>query len=321
VEIAVLGNESPMLGNSPWLRPRDFVVLARRLRLKLNRSYGLAGDITDNLKDMQFAFDEYPACESCGSTDVREVLVAADGNRVVECEHCGLWFTSPRVSEDVWKGWLLQDSERNREFTENRLKYGDPLARNIPLSFSFWWRITRWRNQRHARELLRMHGGRVRHIHDVGCGVGFFLKACQEMGLSVSGNDLNGYAVKRMRELFGFDVLIGELPDFLEQKDGSCEFDIVHMNDFIEHTYHPLRDLKCAHQMLSPGGLVYIRTFFVDSRKFEQLGDKWDMLMWNHVYHFSEKSLTRLIEQAGFGVKEIRRHEDTGIIEVFGIKP
>lgn len=311
----------PMLGQTPWLRPKDFMVLYRRIRLKLKRNYGMAGDITDNLKDMQFSFDEFPACESCGSSENGEVLIAADGNRVVECSKCGLWFTSPRVAEDVWTEWLLKDSERSEEFTENRLKYGDPLARNIPLSFSFWWRIARYRAQKHARELLRMHGGNVRHIHDVGCGVGFFLKACEEMGMRVSGNDLNGYAIKRMQELFGFDVYTGELPDYYESKGGEVQFDIIHMNDFIEHTYHPLRDLKCAHDMLNPGGLVFLRTFFVDSEKFKLLGDKWDMLMWNHVYHFSEASLSRLLEQAGFRVKEVRRHEDTGIIELFGIRP
>ncbi len=310
----------PMMGNTPWLRARDFVVFYRRLRLKLKRNYGMAGDITDNLKDMQFTFDEYPPCECCGSADNREVLIAADGNRVVECSGCGLWFTSPRVSEDVWTRWLLRDSGRSREFTENRLKYGDPLARNIPLSFSFWWRITRYRAQKHARELLRIHGGEVRHIHDVGCGVGFFLKACEELGMKVSGNDLNGYAVKRMQELFGFDVFTGELPDYYHSKKGDIRFDIIHMNDFIEHTYHPLRDLKCAFNMLNPGGLVFLRTFFVDSGKFARLGERWDMLMWNHVYHFTERSLSRLVEQAGFAVREVRRHEDTGIIELFGIK-
>lgn len=167
-----------------------------------------------------------------------------------------------------------------------------------------------------------MHGGDVSRVHDVGCGVGFFLKACQEMGLAVSGNDLNGYAVGRMQELFGFDASVGQLKELLDcgklQKES---LDIVHMNDFIEHTYHPDQEVSVSFQLLKPGGLIYVRTFFVDSDKFRQFGSRWDMLMWNHAYHFSSKSLTDIIAKQGFMISEVSLHQNTGIIEVFGVKP
>jgi SAM-dependent methyltransferase len=307
------------LSGQPFFRPSDFAVLMRRIRARVS---GGGLDIADNLKDKGLPFTDCPVCESCGSSLAKEVLTALDGNRVVECSNCGLWYSSPRPAEEEWQSWLMAEAtDRNIEFTENRLRHGVALARSLPLSFSFWWRYVRRRNQREIRKLIRMHGPGKLRLHDVGCGVGFLLKAAQDLGIQCSGNDLNGYAVSRMRELFGMDVHLGTLPGlFREGVLRANSYDLVTMDDFIEHSYHPLRDLTAAFSILREGGILSVQTFCVDSARFRRLKTRWDMLMWNHTFHFSSTSLRELIGQAGFNIVEVNVNSLRGTVWIMARK-
>lgn len=288
----------------------------------LKRYFGVGvvpKDVSDNNKDrIGLAFDEYPACEMCGSTHNKQVLIALDNNRIVECENCGLWYTSPRVNEQAWMNWLGQiDADRNIEFTENRLRYGVALNRNIPYGFSFWWKIKRYKSQNAIKEIIKKHGGDVRSLHDVGCGVGFVIKSAMEMGFESSGNDLNAYAIERMRDLFDMNVHLGQLSDLV--RTGVLpknENDIVIMHDCIEHFYHPLAELTAAFSILKEGGILHLTTFSVDTDIFRGLGNKWDMLMWNHVFHFSSKSLVEMVKKAGFKHVDFELNQRRGAIEI-----
>lgn len=313
----------PMLGGRFALKLSDVTALYHRLMVRVRGAEGSAAgiDVSDNQKDSELGFDEFPACELCGSKENHPVLTAMDGNRVVECSSCGLWFTSPRVTENSWIHWLRQDNSRNKEFTENRLRYGVALDRNIKYSFSFWWEIMKRKRQKQIKHLVKLHGGKVDRLFDVGCGCGYFLKAARDLGYDVGGNDLNRYAVDRIRELFKFDVHYGILGDLLEGgsiRKESC--DIVYMNDYIEHSYHPKRDLMTAFGMLKDHGIVYVTTFCIDSERFEKLREKWDMLMWNHCYHFSSESLKKIMVDVGFDIVECRVDSVHGMVELCGRK-
>jgi 2-polyprenyl-3-methyl-5-hydroxy-6-metoxy-1,4-benzoquinol methylase len=308
----------PMKSGGPWFRPSDLAVLFRRAFRRLHPVRQQKQlDISQNLIDRVLPFDEYPPCAFCGQTRSTEVLIARDGNRVVECAGCGLWFTSPRVAEPRWLDWLgQQDSERNAHVTENRLRHGVALDRNIPYSFSFWWRIRRRRFRSLIRELMTLHAGRPSRFFDVGCGVGFLLQAGKEAGLEVTGNDLNSYAVSRMRQVLGLNVYASRIAELANDPEVAKGQDIIVMRDYIEHTYHPLEDLRAAHRIMANNGLLYVHTFFVDSGLGIRCGRDWDQHMWNHTYHFSSKTLPLMVERAGFRVEHINLEQDNGIIVV-----
>jgi 2-polyprenyl-3-methyl-5-hydroxy-6-metoxy-1,4-benzoquinol methylase len=151
------------------------------------------------------------------------------------------------------------------------------------------------------KRISQLAGRPIRKVHDVGCGVGFLIREAQRMKIQASGNDLNGYAVRVMQERFGLDVCCGTLESEETQKllSGS---DLVTMTDYIEHSYHPDRDLKIVYENLSPKGLVFITTFHTGCALAEQYGRNWDMYCWNHVYHFDRDSLESLIRNASFKI-------------------
>jgi SAM-dependent methyltransferase len=311
-----------MISGGPWFRPSDLLVALRRVQQRLAPvRHQKALDVSQNISDHAVPFTEYPACEMCGAQSATQVLVARDGNRVVECSNCRLWFTSPRVPEPLWHEWLAaQDSERNRRVTENRLRYGVALDRNVAYAFSFWWRLRQRRYRALVRKLIAEHGGKPRRFFDVGCGVGFLLQCAQDLGLESAGNDLNGYAVSRMREALGLDVHPCLLSELKERPDFLGRWDIVVMRDYIEHTYHPLLDLQTAHGLMAKGGVLYIHTFNVDSVMGRRCGADWDQHMWNHAFHFSSTSLPAMVVKAGFTVERVELEPNIGDITVFARK-
>jgi len=308
----------PMISGGPWFRPSDIMVALRRIRQRFAPvSHQKSLDVSQNVADHAVPFSEYPACELCGARDSRQVLTARDGNRVVACMDCGLWFTSPRVPEPLWQEWLAaQDSERNRRVTENRLRHGVALDRNVAYSFSFWWRLRQRRYRALVRKLIALHGGRPGRFFDVGCGVGFLLQCAKDLGLEAAGNDLNGYAVARMRDALGLNVHQCLLTELQNLPEFAGRWDIVVMRDYIEHTYHPLADLRAAYALMPSGGLIYVHTFVVDSQLGQRCGADWDQHMWNHVFHFSSTSLQTVIAKAGFRVELTELEHHSGNIAV-----
>jgi SAM-dependent methyltransferase len=213
--------------------------------------------------------------------------------------------------------YLKSDSEWSREFTENRLRCGVALSSNVKYVFPDWRNRRMRRDLRIIDEIGEHAVGGVRRVHDVGCGVGFFLEAARARGLEATGNELNGYAYKVMKERLGLDVYQEVLPE-LPLEENSL--DAVTMNDYIEHTYDPLGDLKAAYRLLRPGGVLWLNTFHVDCLEFEKLKGNWNMLFWNHVYHFSTASLRDIVGRAGFDVRLVATSRDSVNVKVVARK-
>lgn len=281
-------------------RPNELPQLARALSWRSARKLGFVPShdtMRDQEKDHIAPFDEYPPCEMCGSEVREQKLTTRDGVSIVECGSCGLWFTSPRISEKTWTEWLKTPTERSIEFTENRLKYGVSLTSNTKYALPDWY-DRRMRAENSIIDKVERHlGGAATRIHDVGCGIGYLLQAAQRRGIESSGNELNAYAYHVMCERLGLDVYNVNLPE-LDLPRGTL--DAVVMHDYIEHTYHPLADLEAAYRLLRPGGVVFIRTFHIDCRTFDRLRGDWNMLFWSHTFHFSTNTLHKMIEKAGF---------------------
>ena len=244
-------------------------------------------------------------------------MITKDHSRIVECSDCGLQYTSPRIKEETWVKYLKSETVRSIEFTENRVKYGRALSSNIKFVRPDWYEERMKREDGVINEIQKYLDGNMESIHDVGCGVGFLLRAAQAREIAATGNELNGYACKVMRQRFGLNVFNDVFYNCPIQEDS---LNAVEMNDYIEHTYHPLQDLMAAHKFLRVGGIIRVETFHIDCRTYDQLRGDWNMLFWNHVFHFSTKTIKDLVKRAGFDVKSISTSYDDIFIKVIAQK-
>lgn len=278
----------------------DALQLGRAAFWRVARKVGVTkphDSLRDQIKDQIAPFDEYPACEMCGSNTVSEKLVTRDKMRIVECADCSLWFTSPRIEESVWTDWLKTPSDRSIEFTENRLKYGVSLTSNTKYVTPDWHKRKMKRENSILDEVEEYQGEKLSRIHDVGCGVGYLMQAARSRGMDATGNELNAYAWQVMNNRLGLTVYNDILPSLDLESD---RLDSVIMHDYIEHSYHPLNDLRAAYDFLKPGGALYIETFHIDCYKLNEQREDWPMLFWSHTFHFSTKTLSDMVTKAGF---------------------
>ncbi len=169
------------------------------------------------------------------------------------------------------------------------------------------------RHARHyARQLARLEGclasGR-RHLLDVGCGAGAFLRFATERGWAVEGTDM---VVTDWARESGAKLWSGELPaiDF-----GDTRFDVVRFNHVLEHTRDPLVELRRAGELVTPGGILLVGVPNVAGLSLRlkswqsRLGLKrkpWrHYAALHHLWFFTPRTLRRLAEAAGFEVVRV----------------
>jgi SAM-dependent methyltransferase len=144
---------------------------------------------------------------------------------------------------------------------------------------------------------LERHG-RVGALLDVGCAYGFTLEVARERGWTVQGIEPAQAVGARVAERLGVpvagDLTAAALP--------TGSFDAVTLWDVIEHLPDPRATLGEVRRILRPGGLCSVVTPDVGSLAARVLGSRWEekQKMPEHIYFFSRRSLTRLLDEAGF---------------------
>jgi 2-polyprenyl-3-methyl-5-hydroxy-6-metoxy-1,4-benzoquinol methylase len=152
---------------------------------------------------------------------------------------------------------------------------------------------------------------------DVGCGVGYLLRAARAKGWEVAGLDLDETAVRIARQA-GLNVhwaTADEMP-FPE-----ATFDVVTFLNVVEHLPWPHSTLTAIYKALKPGGILVLETptddfplKHVARLLFRCSGGRITLpvrLLYNsqhtggHVYRYSRCTITLLLEKFGFQVEEI----------------
>ncbi|RIK78044.1 MAG: hypothetical protein DCC67_12015 [Planctomycetota bacterium] len=151
-----------------------------------------------------------------------------------------------------------------------------------------------------AKVRLVRSGGRVTRLLDVGCGKGFFVRACREQGIAAEGIDVSETAVKFAKERLGVPAISGRIED---RADELGKFDAVTMWATIEHLPHPVETLRAIRRVLKPDGILHLDT---------GIGHDWldrllpGVVQWydppQHLFVFSSEGLKHALRTAGFRV-------------------
>ena len=133
---------------------------------------------------------------------------------------------------------------------------------------------------------------------DVGCGSGEYLRRLEFLEPSRrDGIDFNEKAVGLAREK-GIDTFQGIFADFPAEPE---TYDVVFMNNYLEHTLTPKAELEKAFSLLKPGGQLIGEV--PNFRSFDQklFGRYWGgNHVPRHTFQFEPKPLRSLLSEAGF---------------------
>ena len=185
-------------------------------------------------------------CPICRSPDTR-VRYQLTGYRIAGCKQCGFEF------HDGFKGGGGDRDMFSAEYYTERhgSAFGTQLAGDYERDPSAPV-YGRW-----LREIASRLPGGSGCILDVGCALGTFLAMARDRGFEPRGVEISQFASSFARERRGLDVFTGDLESY-KASDGS--FDVITFWDAIEHVTHPLENLKTAHRLLRPGGLLLLTT-------------------------------------------------------------
>lgn len=96
------------------------------------------------------------------------------------------------------------------------------------------------------------------NVLDVGCGSGALLKLMADFGPKrwrLFGNDFNPDALESVERLG-----IQTIPGRFEEIDIDLRFDLIVLNQTIEHLDQPARVIRKAAELLKPGGILFVET-------------------------------------------------------------
>ncbi len=137
---------------------------------------------------------------------------------------------------------------------------------------------------------------------DVGCALGDCLLEAKKLGWeNPLGLEVSQYAVEfaRNRDLLVFQG------DLFNNPFQSNSFDLITLQDMLEHTTNPLSQLEAAYQLLKPGGLILITTPNVGGILAKILGSFWyHYKPGEHLTYFSFNTINLALEKTGFVQRE-----------------
>lgn len=141
-------------------------------------------------------------------------------------------------------------------------------------------------------------------VLDVGCGIGLFLSKLNSMGLNnIEGIDFSEVAVKSVQSK-GIGCCRGT---FIDIQKEERYYDVIVMNNYLEHTLNPLEELKKARVLLKDAGVLLGELPNFDSCDRLLFGRYWGgNHVPRHTFQFNADNLTNLLKRAGFSKIEVR---------------
>jgi 2-polyprenyl-3-methyl-5-hydroxy-6-metoxy-1,4-benzoquinol methylase len=206
----------------------------------------------------------------------------------VKCRKCGLFYVGERRSNlafgsDTAAATTQRIRDANRDLTGIDLGEERRLA-----GLNARTRLNLIRRYRPSGKLL-----------EVGCGRGDFLRVAREH-FTVVGVEPN-------EDLAKDAVAFAPIDQGVIESHPYSEYDVAASFHVIEHTDSPRRFLEAIAARVRTGGVVVIETPNIHSIPFRLLKSRWRQFIPEHYFFFDEKTMARLMEDAGLRVERIGR--------------
>lgn len=247
------------------------------------------------------------SCHACGSDDA-EIVVEIPKDyeyegiiddalthrrfRIVRCSQCGLVYLNPRPSLEAVLHY----------YPDEYCCFAQLPPKNalMKLLYGVMARLK-------ARRLLPSLPDDAA-VLDYGCGTGHWLVALRERarpGQRFIGIDPSERAVARL-EGTGVEGHVGQ-DELLGTTIPNESLDLILLDHVIEHVPEPRETLRRLASVLKRGGEIHGVTPNVDAWDARWFGEKW--VGWHpprHFFLFDHESFTRLAEEAGLEVVQLR---------------
>jgi SAM-dependent methyltransferase len=209
--------------------------------------------------------------------DVRD-HVTGQAFALQRCRQCSFVFTWP------------QPADLNQFYPQFYRDYHPLILRFFRFIHSR--RVRAWTRARGAGKAL-----------EIGCGHGWMLAALRDCGWQATGLERTTESAAFARDTLGLDVRVGELSTL----GGQPQFDLIVINQVLEHLPDPMERLQSVAQLLNPGGWLIVGVPNLASWQFQFSRQHWQHLdVPRHLGHFTPATLRGGLERAGLRLENLR---------------
>lgn len=207
--------------------------------------------------------------------------------QIVYCDECGLERTNPRPNSETIGAY----------YPEDYAPYHTPLNTELVHSkIKSWLRTALGLD---ARKLPPVTPGQML---DIGCASGGFMEQMKSLGWKVEGIEF-AESPASAAQAKGFKVQISSVE---EAKSPSEYYDVITAWMVLEHLHQPIQCLKRMRSWVKPNGFLVASVPDADSLARSLFKDRsYDLHLPNHLYHFTPKTLERLLNNAGWSIRRI----------------
>lgn len=238
-------------------------------------------------------------CDLCHRetlTQVYEPERSSRGLKVYLCHHCGLVQSLPRIDRAPRRAAAVSGGS-----DWGNVRYGKAFRTEAAMKAL----------SRHAR-----FNGDIALL-DVGSNRGSFVKAFLEAAPSahVLALEPDERVADSCKDLERTDLIVSRIEDAALE---TGRFDIVHSCHTIEHLAHPQEVLADHWRVLKPGGLLVLDAPNIAILDESDMIEEW--FIDKHLYHFSARTLIRMVRAAGFDIVEAPDAKDRANILIVARK-
>ncbi len=273
-----------------------------------------------------------PNCIICGSPgrniycDLHDDLFSVAGKWSMSiCDDCSFLWLNPRPKEKdiekLYNSYYTHNQLVNQHLSGVELDFGSfPKNKKIKyavLASHFGYVIDMPRiyrvlgtglgyipsiRKRIWLSIVGLSAAPNKKILDLGCGNGDFVLEMKYLGWDSYGLEIDRQAVDIGRAA-GLNIKYSFLNDDTYEKE---YFDVIHMNNVIEHVYNPLEILERCYNILKPGGQLIIRTSNANSLAHTVFGSNYRGLeIPRHLHIFSPKSFELISKKFNFQIENL----------------
>ena len=225
-------------------------------------------------------------CAVCGGTRFTPAF-ACEGFAYVRCAACNLAQINPQpIAREVQSRYGADYLRYERANEEAFFELGRLAMEDARIG---------------AIEAASRAAGNRRAL-EVGCATGALLAWLRERGWEVEGVEISAEEAAYAREKRGLTISTQTLE---ETRFPDAHFFLINASHLIEHLNDPASFVREARRILAPGGRFLVTTPNIDGFQARLFANRWRSAIFDHLYLFSKKTLTRLLCGAGFTVERI----------------
>ena len=163
-----------------------------------------------------------------------------------------------------------------------------------------------------AHIVRKLRGDAAGSLLDVGCGEGFAMSFFRRDGWRVEGLDYSSAGLIAMNPECADALTTGDVTSLLQERiTGAREYDVIWLNNVLEHVVDPPELMTQLHRLLADGGVVVVTVPNDFSRYQQHLLEtaQVDAPFWvalpDHLAYFTADSLTAIGEATGYNCRHL----------------